>query len=121
LSDARQATGRLGEALAAARLEAAGWRILARNWRGPGGEIDLVALDGDCLVLVEVRSRRTARFGLAEESLVRQKRARMARLAEAYVQDQAWAGPYRVDVVAIDLAGERVRRWDHYRDALEGQ
>ena len=79
----------------------------------------MVALDGDCLVLVEVRSRRSRRFGLAEESLGPAKLQRMARLAEAYVQDQDWEGPFRVDVVALELDGERVRRWDHYRDALE--
>jgi putative endonuclease len=112
-------TGRLGEALAAEALEAAGWRIVDRNWRGTGGEIDLVARDGDSLVLVEVRARRSRRFGSAEESIGAVKRRRMAALAEQYVLDTGWPGPWRVDVVALDLAADgSVARLDHYRDAL---
>ncbi len=112
-------TGRLGEALAACELEAAGWRIVERNWRGAGGEIDLVARDGDSLVLVEVRTRRSRSFGSAEESIGAVKQRRMAALAEQYVLASGWPGPWRVDVVALDLAPDgTVARLDHYRDAL---
>lgn len=119
MSEARQRTGRLGERLAAQRLEAEGWRILDRNWRGKGGEIDLVAREGDSLVLVEVRARRSRRFGSAEESIGAAKQRRMAALAEQYVLDSGWPGPWRVDVIALDLGADgSVLRLDHYRDAL---
>jgi putative endonuclease len=120
MSDSRVATGRLGERLAAERLEAQGWRILTTNWRGLGGEIDIVAEEGGSLVLVEVRCRRSLRFGTAEESLGPSKRRRMARLAEQYVLDHGWTGPWRLDAVAIELdRSGRVRRLTHYRNAVE--
>jgi putative endonuclease len=115
----RLVTGRWGEDLAAARLEAEGWRLLVRNWRGSAGEIDIVALDGACLVFVEVRTRRGPAFGSPAESLGARKRARMARLAEEYVVDSGWPGPWRVDVMAIAL-GRRPEQVavEHYRDAV---
>ena len=56
--DGHQALGRYGEALAARYLRERGMTIVERNWRCPEGEIDLVALDGDCLVICEVKTRR---------------------------------------------------------------
>jgi putative endonuclease len=120
MSRERVATGRLGEHLAAERLAGQGWVIHLSNWRGVGGEIDLVAQDGDCLVFVEVRSRRGPRFGTAEESLDRAKLRRMASLAEQYVVAAAWPGPWRVDAVALDLLPDgTIGRWAHYRDAVQ--
>jgi putative endonuclease len=117
---ARLETGRLGEQLAAERLAGQGWTIRARNWRGKGGEIDIVAEDGDCLVLVEVRARRGPRFGSAEESLDAVKQRRMAGLAEQYVLAVGWPGPWRIDAVALDLRPDgTVARWAHYRDAVQ--
>lgn len=55
---ARQALGRYGEELAARRLAEAGMTVIARNWRCRSGEIDIVARDGDALVVCEVKTRR---------------------------------------------------------------
>ncbi len=103
--DPRRRLGRFGEAVAARYLERRGYTIVARNYRCPEGEIDLVAREGDCLVFVEVRTRRGRSFGTPEESVTLAKRERLARLAEAYVQ--ALPTPpadYRVDFVAVELA-----------------
>ncbi|KIX66225.1 hypothetical protein SF23_20485, partial [Streptomyces sp. MBRL 10] len=59
---ARQALGRYGEDLAARRLTEAGMSVIARNWRCRGGEIDIVARDGDALVVCEVKTRRAGDF-----------------------------------------------------------
>lgn len=119
--DPRRATGARGELLAAERLTAAGWRILLRNWRQRAGEIDLVARDGDCLVFVEVRTTRSERFGPPELSVGPRKQARLRRLAAAYVAEQAWPGPWRIDIVAITLdAAGGIARWAHYPHAVEG-
>lgn len=121
MADERRSLGSRGEALVADRLVAAGWRIRALNWRCRLGEIDIVAQDGDCLVLVEVRTRRGERFGAPEESVGRAKQERLARLAAAYVQAEDWQGPWRIDVVAVTLQPDgSVSRMAHYANAVEG-
>ncbi len=116
----RQNLGAAGERLAAQLLQDKGYVLLARNWRGGTiGEIDLVAQDGDCLVIVEVRTRRGEPFGAPEESLTARKRARLAALAEAYAAQVGWSGPLRVDVVAIHLALDgRLEAVNHVLDAV---
>jgi len=84
MSDQRRATGEAGEAYVAGRLEREGYRILERNWRIRGGEIDIVALDDDELVFVEVRVRR-GQIGDAEGSVNSRKLATLLRAGQRYV------------------------------------
>lgn len=119
--DDRRGLGRHGEDLAARHLAAKGYEIVARNWRCETGELDLVTRDGDCLAFVEVRTRRGRALGTPEESITRAKQARLAALAEAYVQAHDWAGDYRVDIIAIEMdRGGRLLRVDHYENAVTG-
>jgi putative endonuclease len=100
---ARQRLGQFGERIAAHRLEAEGCTILARNARTRGGEIDLVAADGDDIVFVEVRTRRAVP-GLAAESLTPTKLHRMWQCAMDYCDTNALAPERaRIDVISIDL------------------
>ena len=117
---ALQSVGRGGEAVAARLLEAEGYRILARNYRCPAGEVDLVAQEGDCLVFVEVRTRNGDLYGTPEESVTARKQARLVQVAGAYLAEQEdWEGDWRIDVVAIDMApGGRVRRLEIIRNAV---
>ncbi len=111
MTQARQARGRRGEALAAERLVQAGYRILERNPRHGGGEIDLVADAGGVVVFVEVRSRASTAFGGAAASVTREKQARLSRAAEGYLATRGWLDrPARFDVVAVEgpLGAERV-------------
>ncbi|MGB6837955.1 MAG: YraN family protein, partial [Dehalococcoidia bacterium] len=73
MNQARRRLGDFGERVAAAHLEAKGYRILARNYRCREGEIDLVAQQGDVLVFVEVRARRGEGAGTAAESVTQVK------------------------------------------------
>jgi len=100
---ARPGTGRRAEELAAAHLERAGLRIVARNWRRPEAELDLVADDGGTCVFVEVRSRTGTALGHPLESITREKQARVIRAARLYLSatDAATASGYRFDVVAV--------------------
>ena len=117
----KRGLGNRGEYLAAQMLVANGYRLLARNWRCPIGELDLVAEQGGSLVCVEVRTRRGESFGSPEESITAAKRARLAALAEAYVQATDWPGDWRIDVIAIELDAQgRVSRMDHYQNAVTG-
>ncbi len=116
-------TGRAGEAFVAGRLERAGYRILDRNWRVRGGELDLVALDGETLVFVEVKVRTGDRFAAADDSLDWRQLGRLMVAAERYIErnaehaDRIW----RVDLVAVTLAGDGVvRRYNHYQNLTEG-
>lgn len=122
MTSARQRLGHTGEQLAADFLSQRGLAIVDRNWRCTGvGEIDLVARDGDCLVIVEVRTRRGVSYGTPAESVTPAKQARLAMLAEAYCQETAWAGPLRIDVVAVTLAASgRLLEIDHIHDAVDG-
>ena len=79
----RQANGSEGEDQAAAHIEKAGLRVLARNWRCRAGELDIVASDADgTLVFVEVRRRASAAFGGAAASITPAKQLRLARAAD---------------------------------------
>jgi putative endonuclease len=119
--DDRRGLGRHGEELAARYLAAKGYEIVARNWRCEVGELDLVAKQRGCLALVEVRTRRGKALGSPEESITAAKQARLARLAEAYVQAHDWAGDWRIDVVAIEMDSRgRLLRMDHYENAVTG-
>jgi putative endonuclease len=99
-----------------------GYTLLAHNWRsGAMGEIDLVAQDGNCLVVVEVRTRRGESYGTPEESVTPRKQARLIALAEAYAAQTGWAGPLRIDIVAIHLAPNgRLLSVNHLQDAVGG-
>jgi putative endonuclease len=94
--------GRRGEALAAALLQAQGLTIVERNYRCRAGEIDLVALDGNTLVFVEVRSRRGDRLGTPFESVDVRKQARVTRVARQFLASRGFGDrDVRFDVVGV--------------------
>ncbi len=101
--DPRRALGAEGEARAARYLEARGYRILARNARAGGVELDLVAERGRHVVFVEVKTRRGRRAGLPEEAVDARKRARLARGAAAWLREAHHrAAHVRFDVIACE-------------------
>jgi len=98
---AKDVLGRSGEQAAAEYLESAGLRILDRNWRCATGEIDIVAVDRQALVVVEVKARTGMRYGGPLEAVSRAKRARLRRLAVQWLN----AHGVRFDQVRIDVVG----------------
>jgi putative endonuclease len=116
----RRALGRRGEELAASHLAARGARILARNVHLRHSEIDLVALEGDVLCIVEVRLRSTSAFGSAAESVDARKRRRLARAAADLIArgDLPRFRCVRFDVVAIDASREPPAL-EYLRDAFQ--
>ena len=100
----RRELGAEGEARAAALLEARGFRILERNARADGVEIDLVARRGPLLAFVEVKTRRSRAFGAPEEAVDFRKRARLTRGAAAWLRERgARARTVRFDVVVCEV------------------
>ena len=114
--------GRLGERLAADYLIDHGHRVVATNVRRREGEIDLITVEGDTLVFVEVKLRRSATFGGAIQALSAAKQRRMAALAEAYAAEHPELPErQRIDLVAIDLGRDgTVARLEHIESAVEG-
>jgi putative endonuclease len=84
----RGGLGRYGEEVAAAHLIAAGLTIVDRNWRCRDGEVDIIALDGDVLVMCEVKTRRGVGFGTPLDAVTPAKAARLRRLALRWLADQ---------------------------------
>ncbi|HEY8739236.1 MAG TPA: YraN family protein [Candidatus Dormibacteraeota bacterium] len=100
----RAEIGTAAEAAAARFLESAGMRIVDLDVRLPGGQVDVVALDGDCLVIVEVKARSSHAFGFPAEAVDWRKRRRLFRLALEYRGlHPALGRDLRVDVVGVDL------------------
>jgi putative endonuclease len=94
--------GRRGEDLAAAWYHDHGYTVVARNWRCPAGEIDLVARRGRLVVVCEVKARRTATYGTAATAVHADKQRRLRRLAAAWLRATGTHGvDLRFDVVAI--------------------
>jgi len=87
-TSARVVLGRYGENLAARHLTAAGLSVLARNWRCREGEVDIVAREGDVLVICEVKTRRDIAFGTPLDAVTPAKAARLRRLAVRWLADQ---------------------------------
>lgn len=95
-------SGDWAEAVALGHLQAAGLRLVERNYRCRFGEIDLIMRDGDCLVFVEVRQRRNRRFGSGADSIDGRKRRKLALTAEHFLQARGGDGGCRFDVVSLD-------------------
>jgi putative endonuclease len=111
----RKALGEVGEAAAAEFLCRAGMRLVERDVRLRNGQIDLVMLDGSCLVLVEVKARRGGDYGPPQEAVTRRKLAKLRDLAETYrlLHPRLGSG-LRIDVVAVELGrGGRAQRFLH--------
>jgi putative endonuclease len=101
----RRAVGEFGERLAARELQQRGLAVLDRNWRCREGEIDIVARHGPDLVVCEVKTRTSDRFGSAVEAITPVKAARLHRLGRAWAAAHGMsAAPLRVDVVTVLMA-----------------
>ncbi len=115
----RAAVGRYGEELAVRRLVGLGMTVVARNWRCRAGEIDIVAEDGDAVVVCEVKTRREGDYQHPMAAVGPRKAARLRELAERYVAERG-ALPYggvRIDVIGVLLPRRGPARIQHVRGA----
>lgn len=116
--DRRKQTGQHGEDIAALYFVEKGYKIIERNWRCSVGELDIIMEEDDTLIFVEVRTRRSRRFGTPEESITPTKQARLIELAQTYLQeteslDRSW----RIDVAAVEL-GPGLPQVNHIENAV---
>lgn len=96
----KDGVGRYGERVALRHVEARGWKVLDTNWRGKDGELDIVALDDDVLVVIEVKTRSGHGFGHPAEAVTARKLARIKRLTGQ------WLTVYRERLAAARLQAE---------------
>ena len=116
----RKEIGAIGEKLATDYLKKRGYKIIQRNFRCRDGEIHIIVQKGECLVFVEVRTKRSTAFGTPEESIGSFKKEKLISLANAYLQScdnvpLSW----RIDVVAVELGpNNKVSRLEHIENAV---
>jgi putative endonuclease len=111
---AKDAVGRYGEDVAARHLTDAGLVVLERNWRCREGEIDIVAREGDVLVLCEVKTRRSTTYGTPLEAVTDRKAARQRVLAARWLEDRGvHPRAVRFDVVGVLASGQGAATVQH--------
>lgn len=96
-------TGRIGEDIAAKHYEDQGYKVVHRNWRYKRCEIDLIVCKDKEYVFVEVKTRKSNRYGFPELFVSLSKQSRMAQAAEFYIQSLGPGYVIRFDIVAIIL------------------
>jgi putative endonuclease len=112
--------GQLGEKLARKLLKKRGYKILVRNYTCPVGEVDLIALDGDTLVFIEVKTMKASSDIDPTEQVHSRKQAQVRRAARFYLSaKQADDMPARFDVVAVTIPEDGEPVVEHIDDAFE--
>jgi putative endonuclease len=112
----KQALGAYGETLAARYLVEQGMVVLDRNWRCDAGEVDLVLRDGEVLVVCEVKTRSSTRYGTPHEAVSEVKLARLRRLAVRWLDEHGVvAADIRIDLVGILRPRRGASVVDHVR------
>lgn len=114
--------GQLGENLAEKYLEEKGYRTLARNFRTRFGEIDLVMQDGEYLVFVEVKTRRSLACGEPHEAIDARKQAQLLKMAEKYLAKNPVETDLRFDGVSVYMreSKEEAEEILHWENIIQG-
>jgi putative endonuclease len=120
--DTKRHAGERGEEVAVRYLQKKGYKVLARNYRSPFGELDIIAKDKDTLVFVEVRTGGRGRIHEPEETIGPKKQQRIIRTALVYLKEYNLEDqmPARFDVVAVE-EDEKRPNVRHILDAFEIQ
>ena len=112
---------RIGEEFAVQYLKDRGYQILERNYRLRSGEIDVIAKEGRQIVFVEVKTRRTLKFGVPQAAVTLAKQKQISKIALSYLQaNNLLDTPCRFDVVAIFLSSKSTPpKLEHIQNAFE--
>jgi putative endonuclease len=100
--------GKIGEDLALRKVKRLGYKVVAKNYRCPLGEIDLIAKDRGCLVFIEIKTRKGKSVGYAKEAVDGRKRRQISKVALAYMKsNDCMDVKARFDVIAINIMGDQ--------------
>lgn len=111
-------TGQRGEDLATEYLQQKGYTLLHRNWRYKRAEVDIIAERDKLLVFVEVKTRKSYKYGYPEEALNTTKQKQLVAAANAYVQDETELRELRFDLISITLSPNSPPEILHIEDAF---
>jgi putative endonuclease len=110
VSEQRRTVGKAGEEAAVQYLLQRGYSILQRNYRCRFGEIDLIARDGGTLAFIEVKTRRSQRFGPAASAVTFEKQRHLIKASQMYMTQMKRAYELcRFDVVAVEMDAHGLR------------
>ena len=102
-------------------IESMGWRIIGRNVRAGKGELDIVAIDGDELVIVEVRTRRIGKISPSETTVGPNKLKSILQSARTYVERiLSYDGNWRIDIAAVTVDESGAYRVEMFSDITMG-
>ena len=110
--------GTWGETLAAEYLEKKGYQILERDWKSGHRDLDIIAMDGDTMVIVEVKTRRNRLFTDPEMAVDYQKITNLQQAANHYVKMKYYDGDLRFDIISIIGEDNNVESYEHIVDAF---
>ena len=100
--------GKMGEDLALKKIRRLGYKCVARNYTCPLGEIDIIARDGDCLVFLEIKTRKGRSIGYAKEAVDKRKQRQISKAALTYMKtNDCCDEKSRFDVVAVSIINGR--------------
>lgn len=111
-------TGALAEQIAKAYLEKKGYHIITTNWYYGHLELDIIARNGDELVIVEVKSRYGEGFDHPTEAISTKKMRQVIEAAEGYIQEICWNKDTRFDLITIVFTGPENYELEHFEDAF---
>jgi putative endonuclease len=118
--DLNKGLGDRGEELAASFLEKQGIRVVERNFRCKGGEVDIIARDGETTVFIEVKTRRNLAYGVPQLAITPFKQRQISKAALTWLAKKRQHNtPARFDVIAILLESDVTSSIEHIRDAFE--
>jgi putative endonuclease len=113
-------SGKAGERAAARYLEKKGYKVLEKNYRASGSEVDLIAKKDDTVCFVEVKTRRSDDYGLPEEFVDRRKRCKIIRAARIYTANEKYINLYvRFDIISVIYKNGKLEI-NHIQHAFEG-
>lgn len=119
MTQERLSLGKFGEDLAFREIKGLGYKRIIRNYRCPLGEVDLIAMDGDTLVFIEVKTRKGRSLAYAKEAVNAKKRRQLSKVALFYMKfNKLNEVRARFDVVAVSLAGSE-QQVEVVRNAFE--
>jgi putative endonuclease len=117
-----QSLGKWGETIAADYLQENGYSIIARNWKSPYGELDIIARRMDTLSFVEVKTRTGRSYGWPEEAITLQKQEHLVNSAQTYLDEMPDSAnlEWQIDVIAIVVEGQSTKQYalKHYENAV---
>ncbi|MRS13023.1 MAG: YraN family protein [Actinobacteria bacterium] len=118
----RSTIGARGEDAAAGYLERCGMQVIDRNWRDGRGELDIVAIDGETLVICEVKTRASESKGTPEDAVSPAKQKRLVRLARSYMASAGIGSTnVRFDAITIRVLSDDRALLRHHRAAFEAE